>query len=810
ACGPGHWDTEVFDLATGKWSNLYPKGAPYKNARGPTDAPGVNTKNVGANKDGFLRFLRSSDPWERWAPAYYQGAISSDDGRIYAYLFARTLVFDPETCAWKDLGLPAISKHAGGWMSPWPLTFGSLAYDPVNKEVISVGGTSDEDGGTPGTWAFNIAAGKWSRVAVGSKELNELHAEAKRLHAKTAAFVNFCRNRFYVTETEEEARADLSAGAKELAGEIEKLAGAVRAARLGELEAKVPAVAGPVIERVAADLKNLAGQLSGRISSEALLAGQGIVDGMLRAERALAVEPCGRAASQMATDPINGKIVLFGGCHLDSYLADTWVYDCKTRTWEQRYPKSCPAARAGHTLAWLPKSGKVLLYGSVPFTSGYPIPHTRVPQLPSDMWVYDIKANEWAKLPDAKDAPRGGVGAAGADDVLVVVPNGAWNQQKRVTWGMKVDPSAAVPVAAGTPPSSIVQTFDGPTDYDRVTKPNPEGIADLLKKMPANVWTILPAAPRGIGGRDYCTASYDTARHQLLWWGGGHSAWHYNEMAHYSLRTATWSTGYAEEFPYAGASFQSPVNQSFNNRPFVASHVWDSAAYDPVSDRVVLCNRLTTWTYDPRKREWDYPPLVGTDSPCGGSQCMTTTPGGVVTWNSDNRLLLFDAKGRQWKPLPIKGGKLYSPNADSAGMCYDSKRNCIWMGGLSEWMYCYELATGKLTYKETGQKIPGVFPREMVYVPELDMLLCITRISGPGGVAGNAAFDPEKGRWVGLVLPCSDGKPHFIGGNACHSSVLQYDPAYKLAISTGGPWEPIAVCRFDKETLKIFDLPGKK
>jgi len=37
----------------------------------------------------------------------------------------------------------------------------------------------------------------------------------------------------------------------------------------------------------------------------------------------------------------------------------TWVYDCKTRAWAQRFPKLGPAPRGGHTLAWLPRSGKV-------------------------------------------------------------------------------------------------------------------------------------------------------------------------------------------------------------------------------------------------------------------------------------------------------------------------------------------------------------------------------------------------------------------------------------------------------------------
>jgi hypothetical protein len=44
------------------------------------------------------------------------------------------------------------------------------------------------------------------------------------------------------------------------------------------------------------------------------------------------------------------------------------------------------------------------------------------------------------------------------------------------------------------------------------------------------------------------------------------------------------------------------------NRPFVDTHVWDKAAYDPVSDSVVLCNRRSTWTYDIARWEWTRAP----------------------------------------------------------------------------------------------------------------------------------------------------------------------------------------------------------
>ena len=101
----------------------------------------------------------------------------------------------------------------------------------------------------------------------------------------------------------------------------------------------------------------------------------------------LSPEPPGRARSQVALDAVNNKIVLFGGDGLDRTLSDTWVYDCKTRVWEQRFPEKCPSPRAGHILAWLPLARKIVLAG------GY----SRV-ALEQEIWTYDTAANQWQPL----------------------------------------------------------------------------------------------------------------------------------------------------------------------------------------------------------------------------------------------------------------------------------------------------------------------------------------------------------------------------------------------------------------------------
>ncbi|MBY0522018.1 MAG: hypothetical protein K2R98_01380 [Gemmataceae bacterium] len=801
--GPVHFDTEFFDLAATKWRNAYPKDAPYKNESGATDAPAVDFRDKFVLKDdanGVMRLHRHLNPYGKEPGTYFQSVYNRDNGKIYAYYQDATLVFDPKLRQWKDLKAERFSKSPD-----FTLVYGSLAYDPVNKEILSLGGTSDEDGGSPGTWAFSIADSTWKHVPAGASALKGFSAKAMAIHRQTAALTNAIRNRFHLTESEAEAKKDLSMVAPPLAARADDLAATLGLVHLKGAQERIPSRAAPEVARVGAGWRVMAAKLRDPITLELLLEAAELTQTAERAVRALDAEPCGRGITQMATDYKNGKIVLFGGCRLDSYLADTWVYDCKTRVWEQRYPKVCPVPRCGHTLAWLPKSGKVVLYGNAIFSSPYGIAHGN-PRPPRDLWSYDIQANEWKLLAQPKDGPIDGPGAVNADDTLVVVSRDPKNKARRITWGMKLDPAAADAGTekAGVAPGSTTVCFNTPSDFDKAAKPDPASIATLIKDAPANQWTLLPKAPKDPNAHPWGTTPYDTSRHQLLAWGGGHSTWHFNDVAHFSVRSATWSTGYADEFPFAAASFKSMFNQTFNNRPTVPTHVWDAAAYDPVSDKVVFCIRGGTWTYDPATREWDYPAeprFVGMLD-----VSMKSTPRGVVHWDNKGKLHLFDAKARAWKPLPLMGGTLDGAYGDNTGICYDSKRDGLWLARDGGPMHQYDLAKGTVTTIPV-QRPEFIVMRETAYLPELDMILSAGRTKGPNGELGNLAYDIDKKKWVGIEMPCSDGKPRL--NDKPYSSIslaLHYDAKLKLLILLGNSQQEVMVARIDKAAVKTFEV----
>jgi hypothetical protein len=809
-----HFDTEIFDISISKWFNAYPTNAPYKNESGPTDAIGSNFSHkdkspIKKDANGVTRINRDQVPLQMSdINPYFQFAYDHDKNKLYAYFRDCTLEFDPIEKQWVDLNIAPFSKS---FAKDTRLLYGSLAYDPINKEILSIGGTSDEDGGTPGTWVFNIATKEWRKLTLGSTELKALNTEADDLYRKVNSFLNACRNRFYVAESELETKVNLETVAIELTSKIENLITKLKTTKLIGFEKNIQEIALVELNKTLSDLKALSGKLNGIITSNILIEIQNVLDVILHIERTLDVEPCGRGMSQLATDPINGKIILFGGCRLDSYLSDTWIYDCKTRSWEQRFPKTNPAPRAGHTLAWLPKSGKIVLHGGAIFSCSYGVPHGN-PKTPLDLWFYDIATNDWKLLAkQTNEGPFDGVGAVDSNDTLIVVSRDPKKLANRITWSLNVDTTSPEPdsSAYGVMPHTITNCFNTPTDYDKATQPKADVIAKILETLPDNLWTLLPNPPKNTNQHGWGTCLYDPVRHQLLFYGGAHGAWQYTDIGHYSIRTATWSTGYADEYPFVSPGFNSRFNQTFNNHPCIPGHVWDSGACDPVSGKAIYAMRGGTWIYDPATRNWEYPvipkPFHSFEDEL--RQSLGSSPKGVVALTDKGDLFLFEEKIKTWKKLDVNGGKLFGGYGDATGICYDAKRNSLWLSrdGVAMNMYCYDMASGAFTTTAV-QGPERVFMRETVYIPEIDMLLNLGRVKGISGEIGNLAYDIENKKWVGIQMECSDNKPRLYDNQYWPFAMgLHYDAELKIAIFEFSTQE-ILVARMNKKSLKTFEV----
>jgi hypothetical protein len=105
---PLHWDNEEFDLASGKFVNAYPRGAPenYAPAEGPTrveDMPkqGYSKREFWQDAAGFWRI-----PWFASygdsSQAYHQYAYDPEVKRLITYIRNQTFAFNVHARKWSD------------------------------------------------------------------------------------------------------------------------------------------------------------------------------------------------------------------------------------------------------------------------------------------------------------------------------------------------------------------------------------------------------------------------------------------------------------------------------------------------------------------------------------------------------------------------------------------------------------------------------------------------------------------------------------------------------------------------------------
>jgi len=679
-----------------------------------------------------------------------------------------------------------------------------MCYDPVNKEILHAGGGSGSAGVS--TWAYSIEKNEWRQLEFGSDALKALFAKAKDLRWQAKVLLGRCSSRHAAAETADEAKVELTAEATKLASATEKLAAEVKAGKLAANEKTAAGVAVGRLATAAAALKAVGPKLGGAITAELI--------GEVRAARAvfeqvvdaLSPEPPGRARSQIAYDAANQKIVLFGGDGLDRVLSDTWVYDCKTRTWEQKFPTVCPAPRAGHILAWLPKAKKIVLAG------GY----SRIP-LTQEIWTYDTAANKWTLLmraPLVRERHRSyspacpntnartvQVGAVNDDDVLVCFNGNA-------VWACKVVPAkadAALTAEKGVKPGTYVFNRISPAIWEKVAKPDRVKSRKFLDELPVNRWTAFSFPRYAPGARNrWGTTAYDTDRHQFLFWGGGHATSHENDVAHFSVLGGFWTIGYHPDDPIERVYATQPTFLSFNDRVHVPVHAYKAYCYDPTAKKMFYADRA----YDPLVREWMPAGYPGLSWRGPMHSHMESTPKGAVMI-STRGLFRFDAKADRWQRLPWKGPSVRRIWCDGTCVCYDSKRDCLWLAD-GKSIVRYDFATG--TSEKVAVKKPKAVGRwmlwcEQVYLPDADLILLMRRFKKPDGKAANIAWSPADKKYYWVELPyIIGGKPAKLGRGFSWHDALRYDPALKLVLLNNSSARRVWVLKFAPKTAKMEEI----
>ncbi len=527
----------------------------------------------------------------------------------------------------------------------------------------------------------------------------------------------------------------------------------------------------------------------------------------------LAVEPPARCNSRMVYDKRNSCVVLFGGDGQDRGLADTWVFDVTKQRWEERKPPRSPHPRSCHALAYLEKSGVILLAGGVPVCD-----YRQRERLGREVWTYNAATNAWTPL--AVEAPKchwaSMENLPGTDDCFFVTASRYGNA--RTTYRFRYSPDIPVAKTEGFTGADrfVLKTERTPEWYAAAPPADAKAHAGFLARLPANEW-VEARPPKSAKGRTWGTAIFDTDRGVAMKWGGGHSGYQGTDMAFYDVAANRFTIDRTPAFtpePF-GTWARRPAGRTFFNQPWTR-HMRHTCAYDRVRKIGVFTDAggsewydrdagevvKHTWLYDPAARKWLEP--IPQPFPGGGSvsPIAVPTPKGVLVYQH--------AKGRIWEP----SGEWYrfvgeAGRPDTWGweaietvgpdrprqhehmtIVYDSKRDrliflseetkdgppVLWFFSLSErrWVKNPRPAPG------------GVTTREAVYVPDADAILAYgpDRRRRDSDSVWTRVYLCMENRWVPLTIKTPQYLVHEVG--------LVYDPGHQLAVLM---WPP----RFERD-----------
>jgi hypothetical protein len=672
-----------------------------------------------------------------------------------------------------------------------------------------------------------VETGKWSDLPLPGAEVVKKHKELVAATERCIDLGGRIRSAWY-RDPQGKGTPEERAACEKLLGEVQSMPGA---------------------KPVEAELKSAGGLIKSQDMLKALKAVRAAQRKLEDAAFEQYPVPRSRRNSPLVYDPKNKVFVLFGGDHEDYHMNDTWILDLQKKSWKRAAPPTAPSHRAGHALCYLPKSGKVAMYG------GY-IRHTHrsygcrpsAPIDPRQLWTYDVAANKWELLkawPGGKGAAVPSVGGffgycrdwynppvmlADEKDNLFVAQSGG-RKSKSVTWGLKIDAASVDAAGAakyGKPSNTrFYKTYNWVASFGEVdAAPTPTN----LDRLPANKWVKLPKPPRnfcaGSRQRDWGTYIWDSHRDQILMWGGGHCVAGASPVAHYSPISGRMVEGYDADESYSGFG-RGLYDFTLMHRPWIRGHNYNYYAYDPVSKLLVSSHG---YLYDPDRMDWLRIPVL--KRPYGLrslDHLAETTPYGVVVWaprgarrGSAYGLWLFDAAKRTWTDLKPKG-KLNSVYADSEGACYDSKRDRLLMGhGLRYKQKPRDLPMTFFDFKtkEVGSLKPGNAhlsrirnAREMVYIPEVDVVLFGSAATAGGGKKnGEKRGRKKRGPSYTLAYDCARNRYMLLDAGSTtygFSSGWMYDQKRKTVYAMNCHGQCWAL-RVDPKTLKLLGEPPEK
>lgn len=528
-------------------------------------------------------------------------------------------------------------------------------------------------------------------------------------------------------------------------------------------------------------------------------------------------QPPQRANSRLVYDPVNKRVVLFGGDRLDQLSADTWTFDVVAQKWEEKKPERGPSPRGGHAMLWLPRAKRVLLLGGYTYTSAVGYCESIYAPLPLEAWTYDVAANKWElvkRFEPAKEAPASPhnfflSAAADDSDTVVALGNGTWlchvDASKTDEAGTAKHGVASGATARRTGPHDPAWFAEG------VPAADPAKVVADLKGLPANQWVLRPTPKLPRPNMDWGSAVFAADLDLIVRFSGGHSAYSGTAPQVYDIKTDRYALAFTPEQPleYVYSNDQVHGEWSFQGNPWMTGHTYKSTGYDPHLKRLVFTPHAYTYFFEPKAGKWTRTTERNPHRPNMYHDTVCTTPQGAVLWagkpSGGSGLWRLDASSHTWKPLPLTGS-LPATSPDCHGLAYDSKRDrLLFFSSVDKNkgdVAAYDFKTGEAKWLNVAGKDKAALPsRETSYLPELDMVMIGARANLDGKFLW-LLYDCGKNAWFGAELGGADP----IGKGSFNNSMgLMYDPNRQLVWAVGQN-SHVHVLRLDSKSVKLAEL----
>jgi N-acetylneuraminic acid mutarotase len=533
-------------------------------------------------------------------------------------------------------------------------------------------------------------------------------------------------------------------------------------------------------------------------------------------------QPPPRMNTRMVTDTRNNVVVLFGGDGQSHYLADTWIFDLKTRSWHASKAAAVPEARAGHFAVYDSESGRVIIGG------GYHRADL------TDMWAYDAREDRWTRL--AGDVPTGFYLTAdiAPERRLLVLATSNRAPGDRMSCNVLFPVRTTYMYRLEGEPVGVNQGAQSHAIAKRAPESDREGSRIAWNALPRNRWVLLGGSGRNAPTRTWGSATFDTDRERILYWGGGHCGYGGSDVDTYDVARNTWrSSDDAPEYPER--LWNHGVREAgitFGGRPWM-EHGRRTYAYDPVSRRMVIVRRLrltggydaplardapssdnvapdalvrpgssyvrfVTWTFAADSSKWD---LAG-NAP-RGVDTLVSTPHGVVgidvdwpsklndagyqrSWTSASprraaAVYMYSVASRSWKRLDDPAGDSPQNLYEMTSLAYDSRRDRLILhgGGASrDELWTFDMRSRQ--WQNMRPRTSGAAPacsREAVYLPKEDIFLTYGN--------GVRTWSVSENAWHVVQIPFDVEPASAVGQNRA----LVYDPKRDvvfLVLGAGG------------------------